>query len=270
VLNIDDLGSGIVLADDQELTGHPSAMTTLLATASKVGPDIQEIIRTAKTETLPKINDAAGKASETLASFRTTADHGTVMTDTINSYLSDTKSDFRGTVAHLNAITASGQAKIPAILDHTDAVLVKAAATIDNAKQAVEDVKTTLANAKDITANARNLLSSNRGKFDNIIASFKATADNLKGATAEIRRSPWRILYHPGAGEMDNLELYDAARQFADGANDVNDAALALRDAMQNPNVDHDQVQKLLNKLNTSFDNFNLVEQKLWKSVKPE
>jgi ABC-type transporter Mla subunit MlaD len=270
VLNFDDLGTGATLAADQELQGHPSSFSTLMALASKAGPDLQQLISTVKTETLPRINDDAAKVGDTLTAFHATADHGTTMADTVTGYLSDTKSDFRTTVANLNSITSAGKAKIPGILDHVDTVLVKAAGTIDNAKQAVEDAKATLANARDITANARNLMSNNRGKFDNIIASFKATADNLKGATAEIRRSPWRILYHPGPGEMDNLELYDAARQFADGANNVNDAALALRDAMQNPNVDHDQVQKLLTKLDTSFNNFNTVEQKLWKAVKPE
>ncbi len=269
-LNIDYLGTGAMLAGDKEIEGHPSGMTTLLASLSTAGPDIQEMIKTVKTETLPKINVAAGKAGDTLTSIRAAAEHGTSMADQVSSLVGDTKPDFRGTVSNLNAITTAGKAKIPGILDHSDGLIVKAAATIDNAKQAVEDLKATLANAKDITANARNLLTGNRGKFDNIIASFKATADNLKGATAEIRRSPWRVLYHPGAGEMDNLELYDAARQFADGANNVNDAALALRDAMQNPNVDHDQVQKLMNNLDTSFANFNAVEQKLWKSVKPE
>jgi hypothetical protein len=31
---------------------------------------------------------------------------------------------------------------------------------------------------------------------------------------------------------MANLNLYDSARQFADGAGSLNDAALALRDAL--------------------------------------
>ena len=103
-----------------------------------------------------------------------------------------------------------------------------------------------------------------------MITSLKTSGDNLKGATAEIRRSPWRLLYHPGPGELDNLELYDAARQFSDGAGSLNDAALALRDALQNPNADRQQIQKLLDQLNVSFNGFNTVEDKLWKTVRPE
>ncbi len=131
------------------------------------------------------------------------------------------------------------------------------------------DVRGTLANTRALTAGARDVVLNNKGKFDGVIASLKNTSDNLKEATAEVRRNPWRLLYKPAPGEMDNLALYDAARQFAEGANHVDDAALALRDAMQNPNVDHDQVQALVGKLNDSFDHFNAVEQKLWSSVKP-
>jgi ABC-type transporter Mla subunit MlaD len=269
-LNIDDLGTGPVLAVDKELVGHPSQFTQLVAMLGQAAPDVRDLIKTVKAETLPKLNIAAGKAGDTLTSIHTLADHGTVMADGINGFFSDSKTDLHTTIANLNTITTSAKVKIPGILDHIDTVLVKAATTVDSAKLAIEDLKATADNTRKITGDLRDLIASNRGKLDGIIAGCKATTDNLKGATAEIRRSPWRILYHPGAGEMDNLELYDAARQFADGANSVNDAALALRDAMQNPNVDHDQVQKLMDKLDTSFTNFNAVENKLWKSVRQE
>ena len=101
-----------------------------------------------------------------------------------------------------------------------------------------------------------------------MIAQLKTTGDNLTQATAEVRRSPWRLLYKPGPGEMDNLELYDAARQFADGANHVDDAALALRDALRNPSTDPDQVRKLIQRLTEATDHFQGVERKLWTSVK--
>ncbi|HWB18934.1 MAG TPA: hypothetical protein VG711_01435, partial [Phycisphaerales bacterium] len=94
------------------------------------------------------------------------------------------------------------------------------------------------------------------------------TGDNLKAATAEVRRSPWRLLYKPAAGEMANLNLYDAARQFADGANDMNDAASALRDALKDPDAKQTDIEKLVEKLDTSFANFGSIEKQLWDQVK--
>ena len=128
--------------------------------------------------------------------------------------------------------------RLPSILDHADGIITRASTALDNARGTLEDLHVAVANTRDITNTARNVISGNRGKLENIILGLKATSDNLKGASAEIGRSPWRVLYRPGPGEMDNLELYDAARQFADGASNVNDAATSLQDALKNPNVD--------------------------------
>ena len=270
VLNIDNIGSGTLLADSTELTGHPSALSSLLASFSSAGPDLQQIIHDVKTNTLPRVNVAAVKAGDTLDSIHKFAEHASTMSDQVSGLLGDSKTDVSTTLANLHKITSDVKDKEPAILDHANTLLVKANTALDNARVAIEDLKGTLANANDISGTARTVISGNRGKLENIVLSLKAASDNLKGATAEVRRSPWRALYRPGPGEMDNLELYDAARQFADGANNMNDAATALRDATKDPKVDQTRLQKLMNELDASFGSFDTVEQKLWKSVKPE
>ena len=263
VLNIDNVGSGTLLADNTELTGHPSALTELEASLGTGGPDLIDIIHSVKTNTLPNINAAVAKAPEAVGAVRSAG-------DSISSILGDSKPDFRGTVANLHEITSDVKARLPAMLDHFDTIVVNATTALDNARGTLADLKTSVANAKDITGTARSVISDNHGKLDGIIASLKGTSDNLKSASAEIRRSPWRLLYQPGPGELANLQLYDATRQFADGANGVNDAAIALHDALQDPNVDRAQVQKLVDHLNATFTNFDTVEEKLWKAVKPE
>jgi len=76
------------------------------------------------------------------------------------------------------------------------------------------------------------------------------------------------LLYKPGKGEMANLNLYDSARQFAEGANDLNDAAAALRDALKDPGLKQEDVRQLVEKLDKSFVGFKEVEQELWKQVR--
>jgi hypothetical protein len=76
------------------------------------------------------------------------------------------------------------------------------------------------------------------------------------------------LLYKPTKDEIGNLNLYDSARQFSEGANQLSDAAGALRDAMHDPVADRARMQQLLDQLNKSFDHFNAVEQKLWNAVK--
>jgi len=101
-----------------------------------------------------------------------------------------------------------------------------------------------------------------------MIASLKVTGDNLKAASAEVRRSPWRLLYNPAPNEMANLNLYDSARQFAEGASALEDAATALRDTLQQKDADPEHVKKLMEHLDESFVGFQKVEQKLWADVK--
>jgi ABC-type transporter Mla subunit MlaD len=253
-LNIDDLGSGTALADGGILVGHPSAFGSVLSSLSGSGPDLAALLRDVHTITVPKVNKAVDTANDTLAS--------------LHELFGDVKTDLRGTISHLNAITANAQEKLPGLLDHVDAVATKLATTIDNVQGTLADIKATAANAKGFTAAARDVIGGNQGRLDNIIASLKVTSDNLKGASAEIRRSPWRLLYKPEPGEMGNLNLFDATREFAEGANSVNDASLALRDALKNPNVDPKELKRLMDNLDQSFANFNLVEHKLWDSVK--
>jgi ABC-type transporter Mla subunit MlaD len=263
VLNIDNVGTGAKLADNTELTGHPSALSSFLAAAGTAGPDITDILHSVKTTTLPKVNDAVARAPDMISSFKSAGDN-------VSGYLGDTKPDFRGTMANLNHITTDVKTKLPGMLDHIDTIVVKATTDLDNAKGTLDDIRSAAANTKGFTGTAKDVVDLNRSKLDGIIASLKTSGDNLKAATAEVRRSPWRLLYHPGPGELDNLELYDAARQFSEGANSVNDAALALHDALKSSDVSKEDLQKLVDKLNASFDQFNVVENKLWKSVRQE
>ena len=101
-----------------------------------------------------------------------------------------------------------------------------------------------------------------------MIQSLKTTADNLEDASAEIRRSPWRLLYQPKEAELANLNLFDSARQFAIGARNLNDASAALRDALADPNITDEQLRPLVEQLNRSFEQFKRVEQALFEKVR--
>lgn len=292
-INFETLGTGAALPEDAVLAGSPSPTTELLARVMAIAPSVQEIVSDVKTKTVPKVNLALDKTAGTMDSFRETglaatdfvktlkskiddivarynriADTGTQAMVNIRDLFGDIKTDFRTTVANVSNLSGSLKEKLPPILDKADSALAKMQGTVDSINVALEDVKQVAANTRDMTASARSIITGNRGKLDRMIASLKVTADNLKGASAEIRRSPWRLLYKPRPGEMANMNLFDSARQFAEGANDMNDAAQALRDALKDPAADKAQIQKLIDQLDSSFGKFNGFEQQLWKEVK--
>jgi ABC-type transporter Mla subunit MlaD len=275
VMNIEDLGRGAALADGAVVAGMADPKTRLFAQLGEVKFD-ETIAAFRKTadEATGTIADVRKKIDPAFDKYANVADRAGETMVNARDVLGESKTDLRGTFANLNAATTTVKEKLPGTMDNANVVLTKLQATVDRVQGALEkvqtsldDVKTTVANAKDLSAGARSVIVGNRSRLDAIVASIKTTGDNLKAASAEIRHSPWRLLYKPGKGEMANLNLYDSARQFADGAGSLNDAALALRDALASKETKPEEVKALLEKLDTSFTNFKQMEDKLWTTV---
>jgi ABC-type transporter Mla subunit MlaD len=274
-LNISDLGTGKATDGQLALVGQPSALNALLATLGGVAPELKPMVADARlavadvrTKTVPELNAAltnvrsktVPELNEALSKYKGAGGH-------LEDMLGQSKTDFKGTVHNLKTATGTINEKLPGVMDAAHQFIARLDDTVKNTSGTLEDVKASMANFKVVSEKARDVVGGNKGKLDSMIASLKTTGDNLKAASAEIRHSPWRLLYKPGKGEVANLNLYDAARQFADGAGSLNDAALALRDALANKNADPEQVKELLKKLDESFANFRQVEDKLWTQV---
>ena len=287
VLNFTSLGTGQPLAATTPLKGAPSGLAAAFTR-------VPELLASLQNETLPRvhgtIDDVRGqtipRVNSTIESFKVTADSSTQlvkkvqgeidpavekynkvadntagMMGEIKDVFGDTKMDIRSTMSNVASATGSLKTSLPGILEKVDAAVVKVNTTLEKTTEAMEDVKA-------IAASSKSVIAGNKGKLDGMIASLKATSDNLKNATADIRRSPWRLLYRPSNKETSNLNIYDAARQFAEGANDLNDATQALRDALNSKTADGEQIKKLMSAMEESFKRFNDVEQKLWSEVK--
>jgi phospholipid/cholesterol/gamma-HCH transport system substrate-binding protein len=292
-LNFETFGQGRELAQGMALAGHPGAMSELINSARDVLPEVKATVADVRNVTLPKVNTAIDKTTETIVTFKTTGEHATALIDHVKGKVDpvvervygvvdpakemmvhlrdifgESKVDLRTAIANVRGVTGTLDKKLPPILEKVDGVMAQVSTAVENANGALVDLKTTVANSKDISASAKSVLVGNRGKIDGMIAALKNTGDNLEAASVEIRHSPWRLLYKPKKGEVENLNLYDSARQFAAGANDLNDAAAALRDALKDPNVKPEHVQKLMENLDHSFAGFKEVESALWKQVK--
>jgi ABC-type transporter Mla subunit MlaD len=271
VLNVTNLGTGPEVATGVAVVGQPDPKSALFTglgdftpRLNALMPKVEETITTA-TQTLAEAKSKIGPAYEKYAVIADTA--GETMVEA-RGLVADSRPDVRETLANVKSATGTVKEKIPQTMEKVNALLTKVETSVDKLQGSLDDVKVALANTKELSASAKAVVVGNRSKLDAVFASVKATGDNLKAASSEIRRSPWRLLYKPGKGEMANLNLYDAARQFAEGANDMNDAATALRDALATKDVDEQQLQGLVDRLEKSFTSFRKVETSLWDKVK--
>ena len=278
-LNIQDVGSGPPLKEGQQLVGRPDPKSALFASLGNVGPHLESAVAQIDQQTLPRVNQAVDsaktlikhadqKVDPVVERYNKVADNASSAAGQLSDLMGDTKPDIRGTLKNLNGATGTIKEKLPGLIDRVNDAITKIDKSLTTAQASLEDVQKTAANAKDITGTLRSVIVGNRSKFDGMIASIKTTSDNLKEASIEIRHSPWRLLYKPTPGEAGNLNLYDSAREFAEGAGSLSDAAGALRDALHDPQADRAQIQKLVQELDTSFNHFHQVENKLWSSAR--
>ncbi|MGE5608723.1 MAG: MlaD family protein [Bacillota bacterium] len=292
-LNFESLGeAGTELTPDQMLVGQPNGLSLVLATLKHAAPkidqsltDLQGILANARSRTLPLVNETLTKYGRTADTFTTTGEEATGLVKELKGYLKPviekyygvtdgaskmlaeltdmfggSKTDFRGTMKNLNNATGAISAKMPGMLDKIEGILKKVDTALVDAGDAIKDIKQTMN-----TTNA--VITGNKGRLDEMIRHLNATALNLELASAEVRARPWRLLYTPKKGEINNLVLFDTAREFAKGAVELNEAAQALRDATK-ANADPAKVEELKKKLDQSFQNFTEVEKKLWEQVK--
>lgn len=276
VLNFESLGMGNPLSDTQTIIGQPGTFSQVIGALAKAAPDIPQITSNFRTSTVPSINTTIAHYDELaiLARRQIDPDQDKTIGQTarqmlaeVRDVMGDTKGDIRQSMANIAKATTSLKDKLPSILTRSDEFLAKLDVTLTKADETVDNLRITSDHAKAISASTRSLIVQNKSKFDAVISSLKTTGDNLKAASAEIRRSPWRLLYKPAPGEMANLNLFDAARQFADGASDLDAASAALRDATADPNVKPETIKKLMEQLDQSFEKFQSAEKDLWNRV---
>jgi ABC-type transporter Mla subunit MlaD len=276
-INVDSMGIAAPLPAGQYLHGQPDAMSVLFANlkvaSAKLNTDLDKLGDTADAFTMAgfsatqTVQDLHVRLPDIIARYDQVMDAAVRTLGTVHGLLGPSTVDFQATIANLRHISADLHERLPDILDRLHQILGKTDVAVGRASDALANIQATAVNARDLTASARAIISGNRSRIEGMIASLKATGDNLKYASIEIRHSPWRLLYQPKSDEMSNLNIYDSVRQFAQGADSLDDAASALRDAVR-ANADPQQVKKLMDHLNDSFDQFQQVEQKMWSQIK--
>ena len=136
----------------------------------------------------------------------------------------------------------------------------------------VDRIGQSLADINQITADTRQIITLNKPAIERTLANIKQTSDHLKAASKDLRRNPWRLLYQPSEKETRELNIFDAARAYADAATQLDDASSrleALAKASQ-PGIapDDPDLLDVRRQLKESFEKFSQVESALWSILK--
>lgn len=142
-------------------------------------------------------------------------------------------------------------------------LLAKVHVGLDGLNRSLEDLNA-------ITGEGRTLIVSNREMINAMVVNLKSTSDNLDAASREIYRNPWRLLYKPSERESKQLNVFDAARSFAQAAADLDNAAIRLQgvvDAGGTVGADDKELIQIRDSLKQTFETFKKAEQGLWQQL---
>lgn len=138
--------------------------------------------------------------------------------------------------------------------------MVKVNQLLDSGQQGMDEAKGVLETLNaDYAGWASNI--------DDALARFNLTAQQLKLASVELRRSPWKLLYRPSADELEHELLYDAARAFAVAAADLRASSEAVNRILSQHGdriaANEDLYRRLESKLLNSMTNYEQAQQDL-------
>ncbi|MCK4602843.1 MAG: hypothetical protein KAU28_10285, partial [Phycisphaerae bacterium] len=187
--------------------------------------------------------------------------------------------DLKMAAGHIAAITTDARPKVKKI---TTAMTETTERIEQYAKTDVAEILTKLRETnseilqiakdfRDVSTQAKEIMFVNRERIDEMIDNMTIVSANLKATSKEIRRNPWRLIYKPKPDEIHSQNIYDAARAFSNGAEQLDQAILKLTGlAKAHPEglaADDPQLLKVRKQIEDAFLKFSKAEQSLWKEL---
>jgi ABC-type transporter Mla subunit MlaD len=137
----------------------------------------------------------------------------------------------------------------------------------------MDRLNASLENVVTMTDTGRKLVVLNQPALQRTVDNLKDVSDQLKTGIQEILLAPWR-LFKPPAGEIKRLDVFEAARRFAEAASMLDDAAARLEAIRAATSADAqtttsaEEIRSIESSLRSAFERFQTAEEYLWEKMK--
>jgi ABC-type transporter Mla subunit MlaD len=124
---------------------------------------------------------------------------------------------------------------------------------------------------RDVSSTARRVVAANDDNVDEMVANLTQVSVNLKAASRDIRRHPWKLLGPPDEVDVRSENIQNAAEAFTQGATQLDDAIQRLKSlkelAGETSATDDPELTLIHQRIRDSFEHFTRVEQALWDEI---
>jgi len=123
-----------------------------------------------------------------------------------------------------------------------------------------------------ISGRTRAFVDGNSENLDELVDNLTQVSMNLKAASDDVRRNPWRLLHTPTKEEIEQQNLSNAATAFMMGAAEIDQALAKLKVLTSGTTTTApataEQLKKVRRRLQEAFEKFNEAEDALYKELK--
>ena len=270
-------GKLIAIADNFEkisdgVLTEPKESSSMMAKIHKSLTDINVLTNRVLEQTDPKIDSSLlGKVHLALDKLNNTFASLQNETDPLNKKALLAK--IHTSLDDINAMTKAARPAVVTIAKSAtnSATLIEAYMKGDvgdilaNARKVSDEALKMIINFNAVSKEAKDLITLNRDNIDEIMDNMNLVSDNLKATSEEIRLHPWKLLHRPSDNETRSQNIYDAARAFSEGAQQLDQAMTKLKKlSAQNPDGNLTKIREHLIKV---FSKFHKAEQSLWDEL---
>ncbi len=256
---------------------HPLVITggmgqIMVTVARELDPNLPGSLLFRVKNTVALLEDTAGKASQLAGSVR----------DELNADANDSlMTRIRKSAAYLQSITTVfnelatlNAPKISKTIDDISQTTGRIneysrkdiAEILANVRQASTEIVTISKNVSDMSEKLRGVVDRNTLGIDTMIDNLVHVSANLSATSKDVRANPWRLLYKPDEKELKSADIREAARAFSEGAEQLNHAVLKLK-TLDTKTVSEEDLKKIREHLQKTFENFTKAEQGLFKEL---
>ncbi|NQU76697.1 MAG: hypothetical protein HQ546_10330 [Planctomycetes bacterium] len=146
---------------------------------------------------------------------------------------------------------------------------------LKSARAGADQLLDTLGDLREVSSTAKDIVTLNRDNIDETISNLTQVSVNLKAASRDIRRHPWKLLGESKTKDIRSENIQNAAESFAEAARQLDDAIGRMKgissrtaQAAGKPiTAAKAQIEQLSQKIGDSYENFTRAERALWNEL---
>lgn len=190
----------------------------------------------------------------------------------VKSLLADTHGPLVNTLGHVESVSRTLDEDIVARLKR-DFDRDDPASLLGKLHKSMDELNVTMANFAEVSESGRSFFVVNRPALDKMIENLKTVSDTLRNGMQEIVLAPWRLLQPPDT-ELKRLDVFEAARSFAEAATLIDDTTARLDAILQASQADErirasdDEIKAIRDALAKAFQRYRKAEDFLYEKMK--